>query len=170
MRSCGADILDYLDPTGAGANDCNVLVAEVDAVLGPSGRVEVFAAEAAEVFEVRCVAAGCEADGGDEPVSVDFAAIGAFDEPLLPFLVEDGIVDIFVVNDVFCRVVFLFDLVEVVLKFSPAGIFLGECVVFPQFFVKELVYGRVAVNSGTTVAIPVPDTTSCSSFLVDFAF
>jgi hypothetical protein len=78
---------------------------------------------------------------------------------LLTLLVEDGIVDVFVAY-VFGCVVFPFDVVKVVLEFASAGVFFGEGVVFPEFFVEELVDGRVAVDLGAGVAVPVPDTTS----------
>ena len=93
--------------------------------------MEVFALEVAEAFEAGSVAAGCEADGWDQPSGIGFAAIGAFDESLLPLLVENSIVNAFVVDNVLCRVIFLFDVVEVLLEFLPGRIFFGECVVFP---------------------------------------
>jgi hypothetical protein len=126
-----ADVLTHLDAAGFGADHSNALVFQVDAVLGPCSGVEVFTLEVAETFEAGSVAAGCEADGWDQPSGIDFAAIGAFDEPLLPLLVENGIVNALVVDNGLCCVIFLFDVVEVLLEFLPGGIFFGECVVFP---------------------------------------
>jgi hypothetical protein len=85
-------------------------------------------------------------------------------------LVKDGIVDVLVVHYVFGGIVFLFDIFEILLKLLPGWIFLSESEVFPEFFVEQMVYGRVAINSRAGVAILVPDTTSCSPTLIDFEF
>jgi hypothetical protein len=60
-----SDVLRDLDAGGAGADYGYAFVFEVHAVLGSGSRVEVFAFEVAEAFEIGCVAAGCEADSGD---------------------------------------------------------------------------------------------------------
>jgi hypothetical protein len=70
MFGCGADVLDDLDAGGAGADDGDAFVAQIDAVLWPRGHVVVFDFEVAEAFEVGCVAAGGDADGGNQPAGV----------------------------------------------------------------------------------------------------
>ncbi len=164
-----AYVLADLDPRGASPDYGDAFVFQVHAVLGPCGSVEVFALKIAQALEVGCVAAGSKAHRGDQPASIGFAAVGALHEPLLSFFIEDGIVHVLVVDYVLGRIVFLLDVFEILLEFLPAGIFLGEGVVFPEFFVEQLVYGRVAVDAGAGVAIPVPDATSLSSSLIDFA-
>jgi len=85
--------------------------------MWPCGCVVVFTFEVTEAFEAGR-ATGGEANGGDEPVDVDFGTVRAFDKPLLTLLAEDGVVNILVVYDVFGCAVFFFDVVEVALEFA----------------------------------------------------
>lgn len=63
-----------------------------------------------------------------------------------------------------------FNMIEISSKVFPASISLLECEVFPQLLVEELVDWRITVNTSSWIAVPVPDSSGCSTFLVNLDF
>jgi hypothetical protein len=68
---------------------------------------------------------------------------------------------------VFKDIPLLLHILEISSKLFPASISLLEGETFNQVLVKELVYGCIGLNSGTRIAVPVPDATRGGAFLVD---
>lgn len=62
------------------------------------------------------------------------------------------------------------DVVEVSSQFLPASVSLLECEVFPQLLVEELVDGRIAVNTSSWIAVPIPNSSRCCTLFVDLDF
>lgn len=73
----------------------------------------------------------------------------------------------FVELNVFEDIPLLLHVVEISSKLFPASISLLESEIFPELLVKELVDGCIGINSGTRIAVPVPDTARGGALLVD---
>ena len=69
--------------------------------------------------------------------------------------------------NVFEDIPLLLHMLEVSSKLFPASISLLEGEIFPELLVKELVDGCIGINSGTRIAVPVPDATGGGALLVD---
>ena len=74
----------------------------------------------------------------------------------MSILVENGAVDVFVEGNILFDIPFVFDMSKVSPQFLPVRIPLLESKVFPELLVEQLVNGRVAVDSSSWIAVPIP--------------
>lgn len=78
VRRLGTHLLDALDSTSTGTNDCDSLVCEVDALLRPEGRMVDLALEAVKAWYIRNIFKGLSAifssENNHEPHSHRLAA------------------------------------------------------------------------------------------------
>lgn len=59
-------------------------------------------------------------------------------------------------------------MLEVASKLFPACVSLLEGKIFPQLLVEKLIDRGVGIDTGTWIAVPVPDPTRGGTLLVDF--
>jgi len=110
----------------------------------------------------------CKAYAGNEPLAPNLSPIRAFHKPLVLVLIESRPIHMLVEFNVLQHIPLLLHVLEVAAKLFPASISLLEGEVFPQLFVKELIDGRVGVDAGARVAVPVPDPARGGAFFEDF--
>lgn len=153
---------------------------EVHAVLRPDCGVIDVPAEVAQSRDWRTVSSRSEANARDEPPAGDLRLVGALDKPAVCFLVEHGTVDVLVEGGILVHVPLGLNVVEVSAKFSPPGVALLECEVFPKLFVEELIYAMsvvagciqrglrtdwgITVHTCSGIAVPVPMELSAKRF------
>jgi hypothetical protein len=138
----------------------DALIFEADLMLRPDSCVVDFTFEVRKATERRCESSGREADARDEPFAIDLTPIRRFDKPLMSLFIECCTIHVLVVGDVLLQVPFLFDVREVSSQLLPACVSFFEGEAFPKLFVEELIDGCVAVNAGSWVAIPIPNSTA----------
>jgi len=92
-----------------------------------------------------------------KPSGIIFRSIRTLDEPLLAFFIKGGTVDVFVERRVVSDIPLLFNIFEVSAELLPSWVAFLECKILPKLFVEELINGRISINTGAWVAVPIPD-------------
>ena len=129
-------------------------------MLWPDCSVVHVAPEVAKARHWWSVTPRCESDAGDEPSTVDLTPITAVDKPLVLLLVEFGTIYVLVILHMLLDVPLLLDMLEVAPKLWPAGVSFFKGEIFPKLFIEELINGRIAVDSGTRIAVPMLHTSA----------
>tara|TARA_R110002060_G_scaffold16254_3_gene22579 strand:+ start:1225 stop:1761 length:537 start_codon:yes stop_codon:yes gene_type:complete len=156
-----SDFLCNLNTRSACTDDTNSLAPHSNIVLWPDCGVVDLAFEVAEVLDRRCVLLRGESNTWNEPPTGYFGTIRAFYVPAIGALIESSAVHVFVKLRVLVHFPHFLDVIEISSELLPSSISLLECKVLPELFVEELVNGRIAVDTSSWIAIPVPNSTGC---------
>lgn len=80
-----------------------------------------------------------KANGWNKPLGVSFSAVSTLDVPFALVFVKPGVDNGAAVLDIFGKLIFLINVLEISAEFLPARISLFESKVFPDFFIKKLI-------------------------------